>query len=56
MAKARHRNPAYIDGHRLAERSQTELAFADLIADTERLGLYEIDPAEVKAARKKTEG
>lgn len=36
------------------------LAFADLVADAERLGLYEADPVEVKAALKaagrKTEG
>jgi hypothetical protein len=33
--------------------------FADMVADTERLGLYDADPAQVKAAlkaaRRKTE-
>jgi len=37
-----------------------ELALADMIADTERLGLYDADPEDVKAAlkaaRKKAEG
>jgi len=36
------------------------LALADMIADTERLGLYDADPEDVKAAlkaaRKKSEG
>lgn len=40
-------------------RMQAELAFADMVADTERLGLFDTDPAEVKAslkaARRKSE-
>jgi excisionase family DNA binding protein len=44
--------------YRRRQRSQAEIAFADMIADTERLGLYDADPAEVaaalRAARKKT--
>lgn len=38
--------------YRRRQRSQAELAFADMVADTERLGLYDADPAEVKAALK----
>ncbi|HEX3963698.1 MAG TPA: helix-turn-helix domain-containing protein [Trebonia sp.] len=45
---------------RKQQRSQAEIAFAEMIADTERMSLYDADPAEVKAAlkaaRKKTEG
>ena len=37
--------------YRRRQRSQAELAFADMVADTERLGLYDADPAEVKAAK-----
>jgi hypothetical protein len=37
-----------------------EFALADMVAQTERFGLYDLDPAEVraalKAARKKTDG
>ena len=36
--------------YRRRQRSQAELALADMIADTERLGLYDADPAEVRAA------
>ena len=38
--------------YRMQQRSQAELAFADMVADTERLGPYDADPAEVKAALK----
>lgn len=38
--------------YRRRQRSQAELAFADMIADTERLGLYDADPAQVKTALK----
>jgi excisionase family DNA binding protein len=38
--------------YRRRQQSQAELALADMVADTERLGLYDIDPAEVKAALK----
>jgi|HubBroStandDraft_1064217.scaffolds.fasta_scaffold147926_2 excisionase family DNA binding protein len=38
--------------YRRRQRSQAEQAFAEMIADTERLGLYDADPAEVKAALK----
>lgn len=34
------------------QRSQAEAAFAEMIADTERMGLYDADPAEVQAALK----
>jgi excisionase family DNA binding protein len=44
--------------YRRRQREAAEFAFADMIADTERLGLFEVDPAEaraaLKAARKKT--
>jgi excisionase family DNA binding protein len=59
---SRHRKVRLDDllEYRRRQRSQAELAFADMIADTERLGLYDTDPAEVraalKAARRKTEG
>jgi excisionase family DNA binding protein len=58
---SRHRKVRLDDllEYRRRQRSQAELAFADMIADTERLGLYDTDPAEVKAAlkaaRRKTE-
>jgi hypothetical protein len=46
--------------YRRRQRHQAELAFADMVADTERLGLYDVDPADVaaalKAARRKSEG
>lgn len=38
--------------YRRRQRSAAELAFADMIADTERLGLYDADPDDVKAALK----
>ena len=44
---------------RRRQRHQAELALADMVADTERLGLYDIDPDEataaLKAARRKAE-
>lgn len=59
---SRHRKVRLDDllEYRRRQRSQAELAFADMIADTERLGLYDTDPADVKAAlkaaRRKKEG
>lgn len=51
---SRHRKVRLDDllEYRRRQRSQAELAFADMVADTERLGLYDTDPAEVKAALK----
>jgi excisionase family DNA binding protein len=51
---SRHRKVRLDDllEYRRRQRSVAELAFADMIADTERLGLYDADPAEVKAALK----
>jgi excisionase family DNA binding protein len=51
---SRHRKVRLDDllEYRRRQRSQAELAFADMVADTERLGLYDSDPAEVKAALK----
>jgi excisionase family DNA binding protein len=51
---SRHRKVRLDDllEYRRRQRSQAELAFADMVADTERLGLYDADPAEVKAALK----
>jgi len=57
---SRHRKVRLDDllEYRRRQRSQAELAFADMVADTERLGLYDADPAEekaaLKAARRKT--
>jgi hypothetical protein len=42
--------------YRRRQRTQAENAFADMVADTERLGLYDADPAEVKAALKTARG
>jgi excisionase family DNA binding protein len=59
---SRHRKVRLDDllEYRRRQRSQAELAFADMVTDTERLGLYDADPAEVKAAlaaaRKKPAG
>ena len=59
---SRHRKVRLDDllEYRRRQRSQAELALADMVADTERLGLYDIDPAEVtaalKAARQASEG
>jgi excisionase family DNA binding protein len=51
---SRHRKVRLDDllEYRRRQRSQAELAFADMVADTERLGLYDVDPAQVKAALK----
>jgi len=51
---SRHRKVRLDDllEYRRRQRSQAELAFADMIADTERLGLYDADPAQVKEALK----
>jgi excisionase family DNA binding protein len=51
---SRHRKVRLDDllEYRRRQRSQAELAFADMVAETERLGLYDADPAEVKAALK----
>lgn len=51
---SRHRKVRLDDllEYRRRERGQAELAFADMIADTERLGLYDVDPAQVRAALK----
>jgi hypothetical protein len=48
---SRHRRVRLDDllDYRRQQRSQAELAFADMVAETERLGLYDADPAEVKA-------
>ena len=55
---SRHRRVQLDDllEYRRRQRSQAESAFADMIADTERLGLYDADPAEVKAALKAARG
>ncbi|OHV39402.1 hypothetical protein BBK14_32950 [Parafrankia soli] len=46
--------------YRRRQRHAADLAFADMVADTERLGLYDGSPDEtrtaLKAARKKAEG
>jgi excisionase family DNA binding protein len=58
---SRHRKVRLDDllEYRRRQRNQAELAFADMVADTERLGLYDADTEEVKAAltaaRKNTE-
>jgi excisionase family DNA binding protein len=51
---SRHRKVRLDDllEYRRRQRSQADLAFADMIADTERLGLYEADPAQVRAELK----
>jgi len=59
---SRHRKVRLNDllEYRRRQRNAAELAFADMIADTERLGLYDVDPDEtrtaLKSARKKTQG
>jgi excisionase family DNA binding protein len=59
---SRHRKVRLDDllEYRRRQRSAAELALADMIAETERLSLYDTDPDEVKAAlraaRKRTEG
>ena len=51
---SRHRKVRLDDllEYRRLQRSQAELALADMVADAERLGLYDTDPTEVKAALK----
>src|SRR5579859_662372 len=51
---SRHRKVRLDDllEYRRRQRSRAEQAFAEMVADTERLGLYDTDPAEVKAALK----
>ena len=51
---SRHRKVRLDDllEYRRRQRSQAEIALADMVADTERLGLYDMEPAEVKAALK----
>jgi excisionase family DNA binding protein len=58
---SRHRKVRLDDllEYRRRQRHQADLALADMVADTERLGLYDIEPDEVKtalkAARRKAE-
>jgi excisionase family DNA binding protein len=51
---SRHRKVRLDDllDYRRRQRSQAEVALADMIADAERLGLYDVDPAEMRAALK----
>jgi excisionase family DNA binding protein len=51
---SRHRKVRLDDliEYRRRQRSAAELALADMIADTERLGLYDSDPDEIRAALK----
>jgi excisionase family DNA binding protein len=59
---SRHRKVRIDDllEYRRRQREVAELAFADMIADTKRLGLYDVAPDEaraaLKAARKKAQG
>lgn len=59
---SRHRKVRLDDllEYRRRQRNAAELAFADMVADTERLGLHDVDPDEaraaLKAARKKAQG
>lgn len=59
---SRHRKVRLDDllEYRRRQRNAAELALTDMIADTERLNLYDVDPdqarAALKAARKKTQG
>ena len=41
-----------LDGASDTSALQAALAFADMVADTERLGLYDAESAQVKAALK----
>jgi excisionase family DNA binding protein len=49
---SRHRRVRLDDllEYRRQQRSRAELAFADMVAETERLGLYDADPTEIRAA------
>src|SRR5215475_2406355 len=51
---SRHRKVRLDDllEYRRRQREAAELAFADMIADTERLGLYDVDPDDARAALK----
>jgi excisionase family DNA binding protein len=59
---SRHRKVRLDDllEYRRRQRNAAELALTDMIADTERLGLYDVNPdqarAALKAARKTTQG
>jgi excisionase family DNA binding protein len=59
---SRHRKVRLDDllEYRRRQRAAADLAFADMVADSERLGLYDTDPddarAALKAARKKGRG
>src|SRR5262249_2186436 len=59
---SRHRKVRLDDllEYRRRQRNAAELAFTDMIADTERLGLYDVDPDQARAApnaaRNKTQG
>jgi len=50
----RHRKIKLIDllDYRERQRSRAEEALADMVADTERLGLYNTDPEAVRAVIK----
>src|SRR5215813_11937929 len=58
---SRHRKVRLDDllEYRRRQRNAAELAFTDMIADTERLGLYDLNPDQARAAlnsaRRKTE-
>lgn len=51
---SRHRKVKLMDllDYRERQRSQVEQALADMIADTERLGLYDANPGDVREALK----
>ncbi len=51
---SRHRKIKLVDllEYRVRQRSRAEEALADMVADTERLGLYDADPEAVRAALK----
>ena len=59
---SRHRKVRLDDllEYRRRQRAAAELALTDMITDTERLGLYDVDPDEaraaLRAARKSTQG
>jgi excisionase family DNA binding protein len=51
---SRHRKIKLVDllEYRTRQRSRAELALADMVADSERLGLYDTEPEVVRAALK----
>ena len=51
---SRHRKVKLVDllDYRELQRSQAEQALADMVADTERLGLYDESPEDIRAALK----